>query len=81
MTGGAGDDTFVFGAGSGADTVNDFSLVDDILLFEDGIALTGTTEQDANGDGASDTVVALDTGGSVTLRGVSGLTDPNDLFA
>ena len=62
LTGGAGDDTFVFGANSGADTVTDFSLVDDVLLFEDGIALTRTTEQDANGDGAADTVVDLEPG-------------------
>ena len=80
LTGGGGNDTFVFGAGSGADTVTDFSLVDDVLLFKDGIALTGTTEQDANGDGAFDTVVGLDNGGSITLLGVSGLVDPNDLF-
>ena len=81
LTGGDGDDTFVFGAGSGDDTVTDFDLVDDVLLFEDGIALTGTSEQDANGDGAADTVVGLDNGGSITLLGVSGLADPDDLFA
>ncbi len=67
-------------AGSGDDTVTDFDLVEDILLFEDAIALTGTSEQDANGDGVADTVVALDTGDSITLLGVNGLTDPDDLF-
>ena len=81
LTGGDGDDTFVFGANSGDDTVTDFSLADDVLLFEDGIALTGTSEQDANGDGAADTVVGLDNGGSITLLGVSGLADPDDLFS
>ena len=45
LTGGDGDDTFVFGANSGDDTVTDFSLADDVLLFEDGIALTGTSSR------------------------------------
>jgi Ca2+-binding RTX toxin-like protein len=80
LTGGLGDDLFVFGANTGNDTVTDFDLVDDILVLEDGVTVSGTSEQDANGDGTLDTILALDDGGSVTILGVNGLTDTNDLF-
>ncbi len=80
LTGGAGDDLFVFGASAGSDTVTDFDLADDIMVLENGVTVAGTTETDANGDGALDTIVALNDGGSVTLLGVSGLTDPDELF-
>ena len=50
------------------------------MALEDGIAITGAAEVDVNTDGALDTVVSLDDGGTVTLLGFNGLIDPNDLL-
>ena len=80
LTGGAGDDTFVFGAGLGDDTVTDFDIDLDIMTLIDGIAIASTAEADVNTDGRLDTVVSLDDGGTVTLLGGNGLIDSNDLF-
>ena len=80
LSGGLGNDQFVFGSNTGNDTVTDFDLIDDALVLQDGIAAAGTSEQDVNGDGTLDIILAFDDGGSVTLLGVSGLTDPDDLF-
>ncbi len=81
LTGGSGADTFIFGANDGDDTYTDFDETVDLLVLEDGVAIGGTSESDVNGDGMLDTVVDFGADGSITLLGVSGLTDPNDLLS
>ncbi|HYD38481.1 MAG TPA: cadherin domain-containing protein, partial [Allosphingosinicella sp.] len=72
MTGGDGTDSFRFGRGGGSDTVTDFEVGTDQLLFEDGIGIAGATTEDVNGDGVLDTsIVFTSGGGSVVLLGVS----------
>ena len=80
LAGGAGDDIFVFGSSSGDDRIEDFNLAEDILQLADGVTIAGTAEQDADGNGALDTVATLSDGATVTLLGVSGLSDPDDLL-
>jgi len=80
LTGGAGDDLFVFGANSGDDVITDFDVAADALSLEDGVTITGTSEQDVNADSVTDTLIALDNGGSVALLGVSGIADPDTLL-
>ena len=80
LAGGAGDDIFVFGANSGDDRIEDFNLAEDILRLTDGVTIAGTAEQDADGNGALDTVATLSDGATVTLLGISGLSDPDDLL-
>ncbi len=81
LTGGAGEDLFVFGANSGDDTVTDFDVDDDAISLTDGVTFGGNTESDVNGDAILDTVLALSTGDTVTLLGVDGITDPDDLLS
>ncbi len=75
FVGGEGSDTFNFATGSGTDTVADFEVGTDTLAITDGMMVTGT-EQLGN-----DTLVNFDTGDSVLLVGVSGVTDVNDLLS
>ena len=78
LTGLAGDDTFVFKLGSGADTVTDFSLSDDVLdlsdYFDTEAQFLAANPLQASGP---DTLVQLGGGNSVTLAGVN----PNDLHS
>ena len=69
LTGGSGDDTFIFGPGSGDDTITDFDLDNDILSLTDGLMIEEITEEDAN------TLVTFDSGDTVTLLGVTGITE------
>jgi len=71
-------DQFVFAAGSGNDTVENFELGTDTLTLTGG--LTGIASiQDINGDLVDDTLVTLSDGGSVELLGVSGWTDDSEI--
>jgi Ca2+-binding RTX toxin-like protein len=72
LEGGAGRDSFVFGARGGNDIVRDFDVASDKLLF-DGTAIRSTQVADWNGDGTADIRLALTAGGSVTLLGLSSL--------
>ena len=76
LTGGSGGDTFIFGPGSGNDTITDFDLGNDILSLTDGLEID--TTEDVNGD--TDTLITFDSGDTVTLLGVSGIVDPGDLL-
>jgi Ca2+-binding RTX toxin-like protein len=76
FVGGGGSDTFNFAGGAGNDTIADFELGTDLLAITDGIHRASAQETSNN-----DTLVSFDTGDSVLLVGVTGVTDPNDLFA
>ncbi|MFQ5948936.1 MAG: calcium-binding protein [Acidimicrobiia bacterium] len=80
LTGGKGSDTFVFGPGSGDDTITDFDLDNDVLSLTGGLVISDTSEEDVDGDSVTDTVVTFDSGDTVALLGVSGITDPGDLL-
>jgi hypothetical protein len=77
FVGGDGADVFEFGPGNGfdADTITDFTVNVDSLALVGGLVFDSLTEVD-NG-----TVVNFDTGDSVLLVGVIGVTDANELFA
>lgn len=75
LTGGTGRDTFVFGKATGADIITDFDTTSDRLLLTDGTTVRRATALDVNGDGILDLRIDLANGGSVSLLGVSSLTD------
>jgi VCBS repeat-containing protein len=72
LEGGEGRDAFVFGPRSGNDTIRDFDLANDKLLF-DSTSIRTLQAADWNGDGVTDLRVTLTGGGSVTLLGLSSL--------
>ena len=74
FTGGGGNDTFNFSTGSGADTISDFELGADAIAITDGMSIAGTQSI------GNDTLVEFDTGDSVLLVGVIGVSDVNDLL-
>jgi VCBS repeat-containing protein len=73
LEGGLGRDAFVLAAKGGNDTIRDFDLTNDRLLF-DNTAIRSSQVGDWNNDGTTDIRVNLTTGGSVTLLGLSSLT-------
>ena len=75
FTGAGGNDTFNFSSGSGADTISDFEFGADAIAIIDGMTVAGTETV------GNDTLVQFDTGDSVLLVGVTGVTDVNDLLA
>jgi hypothetical protein len=70
-----GSDTFNFASGSGYDTIADFVVGVDALAITDGMSATGLQTL------GNDTLVDFDTGDSVLLVGVTGVTDVHDFFA
>jgi Ca2+-binding RTX toxin-like protein len=70
-----GSNTFNFSSGSGNDVIADFNVGLDALAITDGMSAAGFETLGNN------TLVNFDTGDSVLLVGVSGVTDVNDLFA
>jgi hypothetical protein len=70
-----GSDTFNFASGSGNDTIADFAVGVDALAITDGMSATGLQTL------GNDTLVDFDTGDSVLLVGVTGVTDVHDFFA
>lgn len=76
LVGGGGSNRFEFATGSGSDTVADFTPGSDLLAITDGMLVADVRETSS-----SDTLVSFDTGDSVLLVGVTGVADPNDLFA
>jgi hypothetical protein len=81
FNGDGGSDVFVFSAPSasgedqiGNDTINGFVVGTDQLLLEAGVSVSGLAEVSGN------TEVSFDSGGMVTLVGVTGIADVNDLF-
>jgi VCBS repeat-containing protein len=79
LTGGDGRDTFVFGASSGADRIQDFIRGQDHLLLVDGVAVLSQLQKDLNGDRVADTLLTLSNGGTIGLLGVTDLST-FDLF-
>ncbi|MBP2314666.1 M10 family metallopeptidase C-terminal domain-containing protein [Azospirillum soli] len=65
LTGGAGTDLFVFAAGSGQDTVTDFSAAEG-----DRIRLQGGLTYTLSANGAGNAVITFSGGDSVTLLGI-----------
>ncbi|WP_107851448.1 VCBS domain-containing protein [Oceanimonas marisflavi] len=82
LLGGDDADVFVFGANSGQDTIIDFAPGQDQLQLTDGVTINSLNETDTDGNGSLDaTQVDLGDGNQVTLLGVTGITDPNDLLS
>ena len=77
LTGGGGDDVFIFEAGSGSDTITDFTLADDTLNLvgttTDFTDLASVTAASSNTtvDGTAGLMIDLGGGGSVFLEGLS----------
>ncbi len=74
LTGDEGLDLFVFSAGSGEDRIIDFMLGIDALAVTGGITAVSLNEL------GGDTVVGFDSGDFVTLVGVTGVADLDQLF-
>ena len=71
LTGGAGTDTFVEATGSGADTVTDFTVADDVLdVSGHGLSAAEALALAAD-DGSGNTLVDFGNGDTVTLTGVA----------
>ncbi|VEG90114.1 hypothetical protein [Legionella spiritensis] len=69
LSGGGGNNTFAFGSNSGQDVINDYNLVNDSLLFKDGVQIQNLQIV------GNDTVLDLGAGNNVTLIGVQ-VNDP-----
>ncbi len=68
MRGGAGSDSFVFAAGDGQDTIDDFDPTEDLIeLAFTAVASTATT--------AAGYLVTFDTGDSILFQGMSDTTE------
>ncbi len=83
LTGGGGSDIFVFAAGDGDDTITDFEVGIDTLELLDGLGFDATaplTETDVDADGVTDTLVLFDSGDTVGLLGITGITDVDQLI-
>ena len=70
-----GNDMFAFTPGSGNDVITGFTIGSDAMILADGMSMVNFIEQ------GSDTLVNFDSGDSVLLVGITGVTDVNDLFA
>ena len=72
LTGGAGLDSFRFSANFGSDTVTDFSLAEDTLMFldESGIEIEASALIESNNE-AGDVVLTASNGSNVTLQGIT----------
>jgi Ca2+-binding RTX toxin-like protein len=68
LTGGAGNDTFVFTAGSGHDTVTDFTPGHDVLQFHDGQFANADAALAAATQVGPDVVITIDAQNSVVLH-------------
>ncbi len=80
LTGGAGQDIFVFAANGGRDTITDFNADDDLIdLFELGILETDSLLLSQSG---TDVVLELGGGNDVTLEDtvLASLSDDNFIF-
>ncbi len=68
-----GIDSFVFNAGLGKDTVKDFNVDQDILLFDHTLFSNATAEQilSQTHDSKTGAVIAVDAHDTITLVGVT----------
>jgi Ca2+-binding RTX toxin-like protein len=69
--GGAGNDTFVFRASLGQDTITDFTAGHDVLEFRDGIFANAAAALAAATVSGNDTLIAIDATNSVLLQNVA----------
>lgn len=72
MSGGGGDDAFVFAPGFGKNTIQDFATGQDVIqidhsLFGNFKAILANTHDDLHGN----TVIAYDPNNTITLLGVT----------
>lgn len=79
LEGGGDADHFVFNAGDGFDTIDDFSVGEDILVLNS-VSIIGSREDDVGGEIGPDTILELSTGEEITLLNVSGVTDFSELL-
>ena len=70
LTGGAGHDHFVFNAGFGKETVADFTSGSDQLWFSHTLFDSASSVMAHAHQSGADTVIAYDSGDTVTLTGV-----------
>jgi len=75
FVGGAQGDRFEFSTGSGNNTIADFELGIDALAITDAMLATGVQTL------GTDTLVNFDSGGSVLLVGVTGVSDVGELMS
>lgn len=81
LYGGLGADTFVFVAGSGQDTIEDFEVGMDMLMLGAGQEIVSFTEVDADMvEGVDGTLVEFSDGSTVLLSSVVGITSFDDLL-
>ncbi len=71
MAGGAGNDTFVFRANLGHDTVTDFAVGSDVLEFQNGLFADAAAVLAAATTSGSDTLITIDAGNSILLKNVA----------
>jgi len=80
LRGGFDDDAFVYAAGDGNDTIDDFALGEDSLILQGGLTIVAVAEAGVGGDAGPDTILTLSSGATMTLLDVSGITDPDALL-
>jgi Ca2+-binding RTX toxin-like protein len=74
LTGGTGNDTFVFRTGFAQDTITDFTAgagSDDVIEFRDGIFADFAAVLAASSASGSSTVITVDASTTITLQGVA----------
>ncbi len=69
--GGSGSDSFVFSWFGGNDTIFDFDVTQDQLVFANNVSIQRSRVRDVNGDGIADLTLTLTGGGQVVLLGVN----------
>ncbi|KZY54165.1 hypothetical protein A3734_13050 [Sulfitobacter sp. HI0054] len=89
ITGGSGDDwmrgdldadMFIFNTGDGNDTIADFVVGEDMLSLQTGLTITSHTEADVDSAAGLDTILTLSSNDTITLSGVTGISDTSLLF-
>jgi len=89
IIGGSGDDwmrgdldadIFIFNTGDGNDTIADFVVGEDMLSLQTGLTITSHTEADVDSAAGLDTILTLSSNDTITLSGVTGISDTSLLF-
>ena len=80
LTGGADADRFVFAGVGGDDVITDFVLNEDAILLLDGMRIVSSREIDTDAAGGVDATVLQFNGGSATLLGIIGLSNPDTIL-
>jgi len=75
LTGGLGEDVFVFSDGGGTDRITDFEVGVDRFVLDDGLTIGSVYVVDADADGVADDSLVLLSDGAVELIGVTGVTE------